>query len=101
MRHLLEESQTKITWTVFTNAVYQKYFPPSVRNTKELEFMQPRPGNRTISEYIAKFEKLCRFSTIYQRNPDEPGSASNLREDYEKIFLHQWDQWRLEMSPHW
>ena len=24
-----------------------------------------------MSKYIAKFEELCKFSTIYQRNPDE------------------------------
>ena len=40
VRWLLEESQTKITWDVFRNAFYQKYFPASVRNAKELEFMQ-------------------------------------------------------------
>ena len=24
-----------------------------------------------MSEYIAKFEELCKFSTIYQQNPNE------------------------------
>ena len=24
-----------------------------------------------VSEYIAKFEELCKFSTIYQKNPNE------------------------------
>ena len=39
VRQLLEESQTEITWDVFIDAFYQKYFPASVRNAKELEFM--------------------------------------------------------------
>ena len=39
-RRLLESSQTDITWEVFKDAFYQKYFPASVRNAKELEFMQ-------------------------------------------------------------
>ena len=33
--------------------------------------MQLCQGNKTVSEYIAKFEELCKFSTIYQRNHDE------------------------------
>ena len=56
---------------MFKDAFYQKYFPPSVRNAKELEFMQLYQGNRSVSEYIAKSEELCKFSTIYQWNPDE------------------------------
>ena len=39
MRRLLEESQVDITWEVFKDAFYQKYFPTSVWNAKELEFM--------------------------------------------------------------
>ena len=41
-RRLLEGSQTEITWDVFKDAFYQKYFPASVCNTKELEFMHLR-----------------------------------------------------------
>ena len=71
VKRLLEGSQTKITQDVFKEAFYQKYFPTSVQNAKELEFMQLRQGNNSVSEYIAKFDALCKFSTIYQRNPDE------------------------------
>ena len=75
----------EITWDVFRDAFYQKYFPASVRNAKELEFMHLRQGNSSISEYIAKFEELCKFSTIYQRNPDEVWKCvkfeGGLRED--------------------
>ena len=38
-----------------------------------------------MSEYIAKFEELCKFSTIYQHNPDEAWKCvkfeGGLRED--------------------
>ena len=40
VKRLLEEAQAKITWNVFKDAFHQKYFPPSIRNAKELEFMQ-------------------------------------------------------------
>ena len=33
--------------------------------------MQLHQGNRSVFENIAKLEELCKFSTIYQRNPDE------------------------------
>ena len=85
VRWLLEESYTEITWDVFRDAFYQKYFPASICNAKKLEFMQLRQGNSSISEYIAKFEELCKFSTIYQWNPDEVWKCmkfeGGLRED--------------------
>ena len=81
----MEDSQIEITWDVFNEAFYQKYFLASVRNAKESEFLQLRQGSKSISEYIAKFEELCKFSTIYQRNPDEVWKCvkfeGRLRED--------------------
>ena len=42
-----------------------------MRNTKDLEFISLRQGTMSVAEYTAKFEELCKFSTIYQGNPDE------------------------------
>ena len=57
----------------------------SFRNAKELEFMQLRQGGKSIAEYTAKFEELCKFSTIYQGNPNERWKCmkykGSLRED--------------------
>ena len=82
---LMEESQVEITWNAFKYAFYQKYFPASVRNAKELELLQLRQGSKSVSKYIAKFEELCKFSTIYQLNPDEVWKCikfeGGLRED--------------------
>ena len=52
-------------------AFYEKYFPVSMRNAKEMEFLRVYQGGMSIAEYTAKFEELCKFSTIYQRNPYE------------------------------
>ena len=71
VRRLLEESQMEITWDVFRDAFYHKYFLASVRNANELEFMHLRQGSSSISEYIAKLEELYKFSIIYQQNPDD------------------------------
>ena len=70
-KRLLEGAQTHITWEVFKMHFYEKYFPASVRNVKELEFMSLYQGTMNVVEYIVKFDELCRFSTIYQRNPKE------------------------------
>ena len=47
--------------------------------------MQLHQEGRSVSEYIAKFEELCQFSTIYQRNLDEAWKCvkfkGKLRED--------------------
>ena len=48
-----------------------KYFPASVRNTKELKFMKLQQRTMIIAGYMTKFEELCNFSMIYQRNPDD------------------------------
>ena len=68
---LLEGAQTHITWDVFKMHFYKKYFPASVRNAKELEFMNLRQGTLNVVEYTTKFEELYKFSTIYQRDLDE------------------------------
>ena len=85
VKMLLKDSQTENVQHVYKEAFYQKYFPTSIQNAKELEFMQLRQGSRSVSEYIVKFEELCKFSTIYQRNPDEAWKCvkfeDGLRED--------------------
>ena len=52
-------------------AFYKKYFPISIRNAKEMEFLRLCQGGMSIAKYTAKFEELCKFLMIYQRNPDE------------------------------
>ena len=85
VRRLLEDSQEEITWDVFKEAFYHKYFLAFVWNAKELEFLQLQQESQSVSEYIAKFEELCKFFTIYQRNPNEVWKCvkfeGRLRED--------------------
>ena len=50
---------------------YEKYFLMSVRNTKEMEFLRLYQGGMSIAKYTVKFEELCKFSMIYQQNPDD------------------------------
>ena len=67
----MENDSKPINWKAFKTTFYENYFPASIRNAKELEFMQLRHGGKSIAEYTTKFEELCKFSTIYQDNPNE------------------------------
>ena len=43
----LEEDEI-LTWTIFLDAFYEKYFPESVQDEKEVEFMELIQGNKTV-----------------------------------------------------
>ncbi|XP_016164914.1 uncharacterized protein LOC107607479 [Arachis ipaensis] len=65
-RRLLHQQNVKITWALFEEAFYKKYFLESLREARELELLQLKQGSTTIAEYNSKFEELCRFSRISQ-----------------------------------
>ena len=58
----LEEDEI-LTWIIFLDAFYEKYFPESVQDEKEVEFMELIQGNKTVLQYEAKFTKLARFAS--------------------------------------
>ncbi|XP_020991958.1 uncharacterized protein LOC110278128 [Arachis duranensis] len=66
---LLGREAIDISWEKFSVEFYKKYFPECFRTAKELELLQLKQGNMTVSEYIRKFEELCRFSNICQGAP--------------------------------
>ena len=51
-----------MTWTVFLDAFHEKCFLESVRDEKEVEFMELIQGNKMVLQYEAKFTKLSRFA---------------------------------------
>ena len=59
-----------------------------MRNAKELEFMSLRQGTMNVVEYTAKFEEPCKFSTIYQGNPDECWKCVKLKGDCVRRYWH-------------
>ncbi|XP_016186165.1 uncharacterized protein LOC107627862 [Arachis ipaensis] len=72
--HLLQQGKgnNAITWEVFREEFYNKYFPNSVRQAKELELLQLRQGSMTVVAYTSKFEELCRFSRVCQGPLGDP-----------------------------
>ena len=55
-RQRLEGAGTVVTWEIFREEFLGKYFPADVCNKKEIEFLELKQGNMTVSEYAAKFE---------------------------------------------
>ncbi|XP_072089573.1 uncharacterized protein [Arachis hypogaea] len=71
MRRILQPDRVVISWELFREEFYKKYFPNLVRNVKELELLQLKQSQMTITEYASKFEKLCLFSHICQGAPED------------------------------
>ncbi|XP_016164718.1 uncharacterized protein LOC107607260 [Arachis ipaensis] len=66
---LLGREAINITWEEFSAEFHKKYFPQYFCTAKELELLQLRQGNMTVTEYTRKFEDLCRFSNVCQGAP--------------------------------
>ncbi|XP_016199825.1 uncharacterized protein LOC107640837 [Arachis ipaensis] len=71
VRCILQPDGVVISWELFREEFYKKYFPSSPRNAKELELLQLKQGQMTITEYTSRFEELCRFSRICQGAPED------------------------------
>lgn len=61
----LETTGTTISYENFKKLFLDKSFPKNVCNHKESEFLQLKPGNMIIADYVAKFEVLSRFCPRY------------------------------------
>ncbi|XP_016177968.1 uncharacterized protein LOC107620300 [Arachis ipaensis] len=71
MRRILQPDGIVISWELFQDEFYKKYFPTSVINAKEFELLQLKEVQMTITEYTNTFEELCRFSRVYQGAPED------------------------------
>lgn len=67
----LEAEEQVIIWELFRECFLEKYFPKSVKNEKEKEFMSLKQGNMIVGEYAIRFEDLLKFFLYYQIHPDE------------------------------
>ncbi|XP_028090667.1 uncharacterized protein LOC114290859 [Camellia sinensis] len=51
-----------LTWDIFLELFYDKYFPQSMRDKKVTKFETLRQGNKTVAEYEAQFAELAQFA---------------------------------------
>ncbi|KAL4337515.1 hypothetical protein AHAS_Ahas12G0117900 [Arachis hypogaea] len=70
MRRILQPDGVVISWELFRIEFYKKYFPSSVKNAKELELLQLKQGQMTVTEYTSRFKELCHFSRIFRGAPE-------------------------------
>ncbi|XP_058741885.1 uncharacterized protein LOC131614294 [Vicia villosa] len=57
----LEASGDKINWNMFRREFLRKYYPEDVRGKKEIEFLELTQGDKSVTEYAAKFTELIKF----------------------------------------
>ncbi|XP_073304154.1 uncharacterized protein [Primulina huaijiensis] len=50
-----------LTWNGFKEVFYSKYFTEEVRSRLTREFMTLRQGDRSVAEFMRKFERGCHF----------------------------------------
>ena len=55
-------AENPLTWTRFKELFNDKYFPLSMQNAKEVEFLHLKQGNLSRIEYERKFEELYMYA---------------------------------------
>ena len=76
-RRLLEARDLHLTWELFVETFYDKYFPENVKNQKEAEFLTLRQGDMTAAQFEARYEELSKFSKYLKETHDEAWKAMN------------------------
>jgi len=62
---ILQNEGVVITWVVFRREFLRRYFPEDVRGKKEIEFLELKQGDMSITEYDAKLVELTKFYPHY------------------------------------
>ena len=70
-RENMEANGGHITREEFKTLFINKYFPSTMKDQKEVEFLTLQQGDMTVDEYVAKFESLARFCNNLQNQLDE------------------------------
>jgi len=61
----LEQGGGVVNWAVFRREFLDRYFPEDVRGKKEIEFLELKQGNMSVTEYAAKLVELAKFYPHY------------------------------------
>ena len=62
---ILENGGGVVTWAVFRREFLNKYFPEDVRGKKEIEFLELKQGDMSVTECAPKFVELAKFYPHY------------------------------------
>jgi len=61
----LEQGGGVVTWAMFRREFLDRYFLEDVRGKKEIEFLEQKQGNMSVTKYAAKFVELAKFYPHY------------------------------------
>jgi len=68
---LLENGAEGVTWAVFRREFLSRYFPEDVRGKKEIEFLELKQGDMSVTGYAGKFFELAKFYPHYNAETAE------------------------------
>ncbi|XP_058784598.1 uncharacterized protein LOC131659424 [Vicia villosa] len=89
----LEFSGEEVTWNVFRREFLRKYYPEDVRGKKEIEFLELSQGNKSVTEYAAKFTELIKFYPHFDGEGAEFSKCikfqNGLRSEIKKVVGYQ------------
>ena len=91
--HVLEHDGAVVTWAVFRREFLGRYFSEDVRGMKEIEFLELKQGDMTVTEYAAKFVELGKFYPHYTAETAEFSKCikfeNGLRADIKRAIGYQ------------
>ncbi|XP_058741117.1 uncharacterized protein LOC131613465 [Vicia villosa] len=106
-RQRLKSAGEVITWAVFRREFLRRYYPKDVREKKDIEFLELKQGNLSVTEYAASFVELAKFYPHYNEATGEFSKCIKLENGllpeikkaigYQKIrnFLDLVDSYRI------
>jgi len=90
---VLEQDGTAVTWAVFRREFLDRYFPEDVRGKKEIEFLELKQGDMSVTEYASKFVELTKLYPHYTLDTAEFSKCikleNGLRADIKRVIGYQ------------
>ncbi|RHN53603.1 putative cu(2+)-exporting ATPase [Medicago truncatula] len=90
---VLEQGDTVVTWAMFRKEFLSRYFPEDVRGKKEIEFLELKQGDMSVTEYAARFVELAKFYPHYSVETAEFSKCikfeNGLRADIKRAIGYQ------------
>ncbi|XP_074327835.1 uncharacterized protein LOC141665753 [Apium graveolens] len=68
------DGEGHVSWTRFTELFLEKYFPDYLQSLLEVEFLELKQAEKSVSEYEAKFKELARLAPGYVRTKIQKAS---------------------------
>ncbi|XP_028798677.1 uncharacterized protein LOC114754097 [Neltuma alba] len=91
---LLDARNTTVTWEVFLEQFYEKYFLRSVQDEREVEFLTLKQwDDEPFDEYLSKFICLSHYSSYLRYRDDERWTTEKivrgLRPSLREMIAHR------------